>query len=186
MRSVIATVFNYSLNGLLPDDDSEDYQYCMGFPDDPVAAEQSLDFVRNADAHIMGRAAYELMAAAQRRAPDHPAHTVLTPAHKVVFSRTLTTADWANTAIAAGDTAAEMGQLRRGGDGYLIVWGGRRFWRSLMQLDLIDEFHLDLYPYIAAKGFRLFDEVAKSCPLDLISSTAWSNGVVAMRHRRRR
>lgn len=27
---------------------------------------------------------------------------------KVVFSRTMTTADWDNTTIAAGDTAAEM------------------------------------------------------------------------------
>jgi hypothetical protein len=31
------------------------------------------------------------------------------------------------------------------GDGHLVVWSGVSFWRSLMRLDLIDEFRLDLY-----------------------------------------
>ena len=38
-------------------------------------------------------------------------------ARKVVFSRTLRTAEWANTGIAAGDTTEEIDKLRRGGDG---------------------------------------------------------------------
>jgi dihydrofolate reductase len=59
---------------------------------------------------------------------------------KVVFSRTLRTAEWANTTIAAGDTTEEIDKLRRGGDGHIVVWGAVSFWRSLMQLDLIDEF----------------------------------------------
>jgi hypothetical protein len=86
MRKLIATVFNYSLNGLLPDEGTEDYQFCMGLPDDPVDVARSLDFIRSADAHIMGRVAYEGMAAAQQRAPDHPAHTVLTPARAKLSS----------------------------------------------------------------------------------------------------
>jgi hypothetical protein len=58
-----------------------------------------------------------------------------------------------------------------------VVWGGVSFWRSLMRLDLIDEFHLDLYPYVAAEATRPFnDDVPKSYRLDLISSTAFSNG----------
>ena len=63
---------------------------------------------------------------------------------KVVFSRTLTTADWANTTIAAGDTTEEIDRLRQGGDGHIVVWGGVSLWRSLMQLDLIDEWHLGM------------------------------------------
>jgi dihydrofolate reductase len=149
MRKLIATVFNYSLNGLIADEGTEDYQFCMGLPDDPADVEQSLDFIRSADAHIMGRVAYESIAAAQQAAPDHP---ILTPARKIVFSRTLKTADWANTTIAAGDTAEEIDKLKRGGDGHIVIWGGFRFWRSLMHLDLIDELHLDLFPYVAARA----------------------------------
>jgi hypothetical protein len=47
-------------------------------------------------------------------------------AFRVVFSRTLTTADWANTTIARGGLAPEVDQPRRGGDPYIVVAGGIR------------------------------------------------------------
>jgi dihydrofolate reductase len=92
----------------------------------------------------------------------------------------------ANTTIAAGDTAEEIDKLRRGGDGHIVVWGGVSFWRSLMRLDLIDEFHVDLFTYVAGEGARLFDDDPKSYQLDLVSSTAWSNGTVGLQYRRHR
>jgi dihydrofolate reductase len=107
-------------------------------------------------------------------------------ARKVIFSRTLRTAEWANTAIAADDTTEEIDKLRRGGDGHIVVWGGVSLWRSLMRLDLIDELRLSLFPYVAGEGTRLFDGVPKSYRLDLVSSTASSNGIVELQYRRHR
>jgi len=75
--------------------------------------------------------------------------------------------------------------LSRGGDGHIVVWGGVSLWRSLMQLDLIDEFR-DLHPHIAGEGTRLFDDVPVSYRLDLVSSTAFSNGIVGLQYRRHR
>ncbi len=187
MRKLIATVFNYSLDGLLADEGTENYQFCMNLPDDPVDVEQSLDFLRSADAHIMGRTAYEGMVAHLPTATDRQSvAAILNPARKVVFSRTMKTADWANTTIAAGDTTEEIDRLRLGGDGHVVVWGGVSLWRSLMRLDLIDEFHLDLFPYVAGEGTRLFEDVPKSYQLDLVSGTAWSNGIVGLHYRRHR
>ena len=186
MRKLIACVFFYSLDGLLADEGTEYWRFCFGLPDDPAEKEQSLERYRSAGAHIMGRVAYEAMAAVLPTATDHPVGLILNPAPKVVFSRTLKTADWANTTIAAGDTAEEIDKLRRGGDGHIIVWGGVSFWRSLMRLDLIDEFHVDLFPYVAGEGTRLFDADPKSYQLDLVSSTAWSNGTVGLHYRRHR
>ena len=117
---------------------------------------------------------------------DHPLAPILNAAPKVVFSRTLKTADWANTTIAAGDTTEEIDKLRRGGDGHIVVWGGVSLWRSLMRLDLIDELRLSLFPYVAGEGTRLFDGVPKSYRLDLVSSTASSNGIVELLYRRHR
>jgi len=66
------------------------------------------------------------------------------------------------------------------------LWGGVSLWRSLMRLDLIDEIQLSLFPYVAGEGTRLFDGVPKSYQLDLVSSTASSNGIVELQYRRHR
>ena len=100
-------------------------------PDDPA----QLDFLQSAYAHIMGRTAYEGIGGSMTTATDHPFAPILNAGRKVVFSRTLKTADWANTAIAAGDTA---------------------------------------------------EEIPKSYRLDLVSSTASSNGIVELQYRRHR
>jgi len=58
---------------------------------------------------------------------------------------------------------------------------GASFWRSLARLDLIDEYRLTLIPYLAAAdGTRLFDDAGKSRELDLVSSTAFGNGMIGL------
>jgi dihydrofolate reductase len=166
MRKLIATVFNYSLDGLLADEGTEFWKFCFDLPenrepDDPA----QLDFLQSAYAHIMGRTAYEAIARSMTTtATDHPFAGILNAGRKVVFSRTLKTAEWANTTIAAGDTAEEIDKLRQGGDGHIVVWGGVSLWRSLMRLDLIDELQLSLFPYVAGEGTRLFDGVPQVLP----------------------
>jgi len=187
MRKLIATVFNYSLDGLLADEGTEFWKFCFDLPenrepDDPA----QLVFLRSAYAHIMGRTAYEGISRSMTTSTEHPFADILNTGRKVVFSRTLKTADWANTTIAAGETAAEIDKLRLGGDGHIVVWGGVSLWRSLMRLDLIDEFQLSLFPYVAGEGTRLFDDVPESYRLDLVSSTASRNGILELAYRRHR
>ncbi|MEY9893030.1 dihydrofolate reductase [Catenulispora sp. MAP5-51] len=190
MRKVIATVFNYSLDGLLADEHTEFWDFCfshpeIAHPEDPA----HLDFLRGAHAHVMGRASYEAIAEAMTSpATDHPFAGLLTDGHKVVFSRTLkkADADWANTTIAAGDTTEEIDRLRTGGDGYILVWGGVGLFRSLMQLDLVDELRVSMFPYIAGEGTRIFDGVPKSYQLELVSHTASAGGIIELRYRRAR
>ena len=185
MRKLIAWAFMYSLDGLLADEGTEYWRFCFGLPVDPASLNQKIDVYESAHAHIMGRVSYEAMSGALPTA-DHPFSGIMNAARKVVFSRTLKTAEWANTTIAAGDTTAEIDRLRRGGDGHIVVWGGVSFWRSLMHLDLIDEFRLDLHPYVAGEGTRLFEDVPKFYRLDLVSSTEFSNGIVGLQYRRPR
>jgi dihydrofolate reductase len=190
MHKVIALVFHYSLNGLLADEGTEYFRFCFELLDEaggPSDDDQSLDFLGSAHAHIMGRNAYEGMAKSLPANPDHPWAGIMNAGRKVVFSRTLKAADWANTTIAAGDTAEEIDKLRQGGDGHIVAWGGVGLWRSLMRLDLIDEFHIGLHPYIADEGTRLFDGVPKSYRLDLISSTAFGpTGILELQYGRHR
>ena len=187
MRTLIATVFNYSLDGLLADPDTDFWKFCFSLPennqpDDPA----QLDFLRSAYAHVFGRTAYEGISKSMTTSTDHPFSPILNAGRKVVFSRTLKTADWANTTIAAGDTVEEVDKLRQGGDEHIVVWGGVSLWRSLMQFDLLDELHLSMFPYVAGEGTRLFDGVPKSYALELVSSTASDNGILELQYRRDR
>ena len=82
MRKLIACVFFYSLDGLLADEGTAYWQFCFGLPDDPADKVQELDRYRSAYAHIIGRVAYEAMAAALPTATDHPVGEILNPARK--------------------------------------------------------------------------------------------------------
>ncbi len=185
MRELVARVFDYSLDGFIATEHTEFYQFCRDLPDDPAEDARATEFYAAADMHIMGRVAYQSMASYFPTATDDPNAVPLNAARKVVFSRTLKTADWANTTIAVGDLGDEVDNLRRGGDGYIVAHGGISFWRSLARLDLIDEYRVTLVPYLAGDGPRLFEDAGKSRSLDLLSSTAFSSGL-QLEYRRRR
>ncbi|HTS96543.1 MAG TPA: dihydrofolate reductase family protein [Streptosporangiaceae bacterium] len=185
MRKLIARVFDYSLDGVIATEGTEFFQFCRDLPDDPAEDARGSEFYAGADMHIMGRAAYQSMASYFPTATDDPNADPLNAGRKVVFSRTLKIADWANTTITSGDLGQEVDKLRRGGDGYVVVHGGISFWRSLARLDLIDEYRVTLVPYLAGEGPRLFEDVGKSRSLDLLSSTAFSSGL-ELDYRRRR
>jgi len=203
MRKLIVRAFNISLDGVSAEYGTEYFEWCMSGIDPRVPeaegphqlqADDSLldptgELYQRAYALIMGRVSYEAMAA--HFAPggtqtDHPWAGIFNAARKVVFSRTLKTADWANTTIAAGDTAEEIDKLRQGDDGHIVVYGGLSFWQSLMRLDLIDYFYLTMIPFVAGEGRRLFGDVGKYGPLDLISSMTLSNGTLELEYRRHR
>lgn len=177
MRKLIARVYDYSLDGLIATEDTEFFQFCRDLPEDPAEHASGRAFYAGADLHIMGRAAYQSMASYFPTATDDPNADPLNAARKVVFSRTLTTADWANTTIASGDLAEEIDKLRRGGDGYIVASGGIRLWRSLARLDLIDEYRVTLVPYLAGEGTRLFEDAGQARRLDLACTTAFSSGL---------
>jgi dihydrofolate reductase len=185
MRKLIARVFDYSLNGVIATEDTEFFQFCRDLPDDPAEDLSGSEFYAGADLHIMGRVTYQSMSRYFPDATDDPNADALNAGRKVLFSRTLTVADWANTTIASGDLAHEVDRLRRGGDGYIVIHGGISLWRSLARLDLIDEYRVTLVPYVADEGPRLFDDAGPARQLDLQSSTAFSSGL-QLHYRRRR
>jgi dihydrofolate reductase len=189
MRTLTALVFNYSLDGLLADPDTDFWRFCFGLLDEqggPDDDEQTLDLLDGASAHVMGRVAYEGMARAMPNATDNPWSDILNRGRKVVFSRTLTTPEWVNTTVATGDTAEEIDKLRSGGDGHIIVWGGVTMWRSLMDLDLIDDWRVSMYPFVTGVGTRLFDEAPRNYRLDLVSSVPNKYGILELHYRRHR
>jgi dihydrofolate reductase len=58
--------------------------------------------------------------------------------------------------------------------------------RSLMELDLIDELTVSMFPYVAGEGTRLFDGVPSSYGLELVSGVASTSGIMELWYRRPR
>jgi dihydrofolate reductase len=184
MATVIARIFDYSLDGFIAEEGTSFFDFCRDLADDPAQIARTRAFYEEADAHILGRGHYQDAAQYFPEAADNPYAGALNAARKVVFSRTLAAADWANTSVARGDLEAEVGKLSRGSEGYIVAHGGIGFWRSLIRRDLIDEYRVSVFPYLAGQGTRLFDDLEHSPGLELVSATTFGNGITELAYRR--
>jgi dihydrofolate reductase len=184
VRTVIAQIYDYSLDGITPEEGTSFFDFCRGLPDDPAQVDRARDFYQNADVLILGRNHYQGAAQYFPGATDHPYAAAINAARKVVFSRTLRAADWANTSIASGELGAEIEKLKLDGDGYIIADGGAGLFQSLIRLDLIDEYRVRLVPYLAGEGTRLFSDLQQPARLEFVSATPDSSGITELAFRR--
>jgi dihydrofolate reductase len=99
---------------------------------------------------------------------------------KVVFSRTLQSADWPETRITRGDTAEEIARLKAEPGGEILAHGGTQFVRSLIRLGLVDQYRLWLLPAAAGQGAPLFTGLAHPLKLRLMESTAFPSGTLKL------
>ena len=183
MRTVIAQIYDYSLDGISAEEGGSFFDFCRGLPDEPACLERAVDFYRKADVVVMGRTHYQGASAYFPSTGDDPYADVMNAARKVVFSHTLATADWANTTVSNGDLAAEIEKLKLGGDGYIIADGGVGLLRSLIRHELVDEFRISLVPYLAGKGARVFDDLEQPTKLELVSVTPVGGGISELIYR---
>ena len=163
-----------SLDGYIaPADGSSDWA-AAGRSDD--GGRWTLETVSNAGAHLIGAGTYADWATFWPSAPG-PFAKPMNEIPKVVFSNSLTSADWGPATIARGDLAAAVTRLKQERpDGYLLAQGGVRFARSLVQTGLIDEYRLVVHPVILGEGERLF---IAPLTIEPISTIAFSRGAVA-------
>jgi dihydrofolate reductase len=146
-------------------------------PEDPALKARKLGWLCNADLHLMGRATYEEMAGFWPYSDDEYAKP-MNDIPKVVFSKTLTKADWPQSTIAGGNLADEIGALKRGPGKDLIAWGGATFAQSLTRLRLVDEYRLVLQPVALGDGLPLFAGLTAPFVLNLIEAQAYGDGAV--------
>jgi dihydrofolate reductase len=186
MVKLTVQVFDYSLDGIIGVEDTEFFDFCRDLPDDTGLETWRRSALERAGVHIMGRNTYQGMASYYPAAePDHPYAGIMNSAAKAVFSSTLTSADWHNTTIISGDLPAEIAKLKQQGTGDIMAHGGVSFLRSLVRLDLVDQYVLTIFPFLAGRGSSLFAEVPKPQALELVSSTSFDNGMVGLVYRRR-
>jgi dihydrofolate reductase len=146
-------------------------------PEEPALKARKLDWLRDAGLHLMGRTTYEEMAGFWPTSDDEYAKP-MNDIRKVVFSKTLTKADWAQSTIARGDLTDEITALKREPGKDMIAWGGAAFAQSLSRLRLVDEYRLVVQPVALGDGLPLFAGLTAPFVLDLVEARAYADGAV--------
>jgi class 3 adenylate cyclase/dihydrofolate reductase len=147
-----------------------------------------------ADAFLLGRKTYQIWAAFWPLAEQ--AALTATGAEKLarrvnetpkyVVSRTLTSADWSNSTLIAGDIAGEITRLKEQGDGDLVVYGSADLVDTLLENDLVDEYRLLVYPIVLGSGKHLFRDGIDLHHLRLVDTRVFSSGVVLLTYQPQR
>jgi len=134
----------------------------------------------HASAFLLGRKTYEIFSAywPQVTDPGDPIAAKLNALPKYVASATLTSADWRNSSILAGDVVAEAAKLKEQPGDELQVHGSGGLAHTLIDHDLIDEYRLLFFPVHLGSGKKLFREGARAAALRLTGATTTGAGVV--------
>ena len=162
-----------------------------------IAEEELLTYytrlVRGADLLVYGRKTYQLMVPYWPDiAKNHSAETkaeqefaqAFESGNKIVFSKTLESVEGINTKIVRTDLKEEILQLKREQGKSILTTGGTDFPSQLIQLGLIDEYHIVIQPIIAGGGRRLFEiiNLPEKLQLKLVESTTFKSGSIALRY----
>jgi dihydrofolate reductase len=181
MRS-IALQMGISIDGYVSGGPEQDIG--GGGPEHADVVARKLDWVSRADAHAMGRVTYEAMARFWPTATGEYA-APMNEIPKVVFSRSLTRADWPTTTIAGGDLADEVARLKDQPGGEIIVYGGFTLAQALTRADLVDEYRLVIRPVALGSGEPMFRDLAAERRLELVEATPYPDGTIIAIYRRR-
>jgi dihydrofolate reductase len=137
---------------------------------------------------VFGRKTYELMVPywpdIAKTHSETPAENEFADAFAskqlVVFSRSLNKVDGGNTRIMRGNLQDEILKLKQE-PGKNILLGGVALPSELIELGLVDEFHLVVQPVIAGEGKRLMEGISlpKKFLLKLIGAKTLKSGSVA-------
>lgn len=141
--------------------------------------------LRTSTVYLLGRKTYEAMAAHWPHAPkDDPMAANLNSARKYVVTRTLEHLEWANSQVLEGDIATAVKQLKASGDGNIVVLGSGKLVEALHAADLVDEYHLFLFPLLLGEGKRLFRDFPAPKRLRLVRCAPTSTGVLMLDYER--
>jgi dihydrofolate reductase len=183
MRNVIFAI-NITLDGCV--------DHTKQFADDETH-EYFTQLLREGGLLVYGRKTYQLMVpfwpeVAKNQSMSKASNEfarVFDSLDKVVFSRSMVSAEDRNTRIVRTNLRDEILKLKQE-EGKNILVGGVDIPSQLIELGLVDEFHFVVGPIVAGEGRRLLEGVSlpESLQLRLVESKIFKSGCVALRYLR--
>lgn len=96
---------------------------------------------------------------------------------KYVVTTTRENPEWNNTAVLCGDVVEEVRKLKDRYDGDIVVHGSPQLAQTLIENDLVDALHLQVYPIIVGAGKRLFAETSGTKRLRRVETKTVGDGI---------
>jgi dihydrofolate reductase len=133
---------------------------------------------------VFGRVTYEMMAGywptPMALANMPVVADGMNKAEKIVFSRTLKTAEWNNTRIISGDIVEAMKQLKQTPGKDLTILGSGSIVSQFAEAGLIDQYQLMVDPVAIGEGTSIFKGIKHPLNLKLTSTRTFKSGVVLL------
>jgi len=158
---------------------------------DDETHEYFTDLLREVDLGVFGRKTYQLMVpfwpeVAKNQSMDKASNEfaqTFDSINKIVFSRSLDSAEDKNTRIVRTNLHDEILKLKQE-EGKNILVGGVSIPSQLIELGLVDEYRFVVSPIVAGEGRRLLEGVSlrESLQLKLVESKIFKSGCVALRY----
>jgi len=138
-----------------------------------------VDVFERADAFLLGRTTYQIFANHWPRITDpaDPVASKLNTLPKHVASKTLKRLDWHNCTLVT-DVVSEVTTLKARYARELQVHGSAGLAQTLIEHDLVDEYHLLVFPVVLGSGKRLFASGAVPAKMRLLQTRSTSNGII--------
>jgi len=160
-----------------------------------VADEESHEYftqlMRDVDLLVFGRKTYQLMVPFWPEVAKNQSMTkasnefarAFDSIKKIVFSRSLDSAEDKNTRIVLTNLRDEIIKLKQE-QGENILVGGVSVPSQLIELGLVDEYRFVVSPIVAGEGRRLLEDVSlrERFHLKLVESKIFKSGCVALRY----
>lgn len=127
---------------------------------------------------LLGRRTYEIFAAHWQYIKNDPTADKFNATKKYVVSGTLNKLDWENSYLIKDNVVREIGTLKEKDGPELQVHGSSNLIKTLLKGNLIDLFHVWIFPVTVGKGKQLFGEGANASNLRLIDCKYSGTGVI--------
>jgi dihydrofolate reductase len=141
----------------------------------------SIEQLHSADYLVFGRVTYEGMAAYWTQEKGEIAD-LMNEIPKLVFSKTLKSAEWNNSILINENASAEIIKLKEQDGKDMYVFGSADLSETFINDDLFDEYRIGVAPVILGSGRPLFKKGIPSKNLSLISTQQLSTGGVVLKY----
>lgn len=178
MRKVIVTEF-VSLDGVMEapggEDDYPHTGWTFDIEQDPTVYEFKEQELAPVETLLLGRKTYDTFAGAWPEREGSFAD-IFNSIEKVVVSNTLEDPSWNNTTVVG--SVDDVAKMREGEGGAIMLQGSGNLAKGLYEADLVDTYHLLVWPVILGSGLRLFpDDAQDKQKLTLRETRTFANGI---------